>query len=66
MKDSVAKSAVRGRVGAVLLASVSAALTAYGVGAEEQDLLLQAGSIVSGLGAAALAGLSKLRERIKK
>ncbi len=66
MKDSIGKSVVRGRAGAAILAMVSAALTSYGVSAEEQNILMQAGSILSGLGAAALAALSKFRESRSK
>ena len=61
MRDTIIQSVFRGRVGAMVLAMASVALTTYGVTEGQQNILMEGATIVTGLGAAALAGISKVR-----
>ena len=61
MGDSILLSLVRGRVGSAVLSAAAAALTVYGVSAEEQAVLYKAGAALLACGGSALAIVSKYR-----
>jgi hypothetical protein len=66
MKDSILQSFIRGRGLAAVLAVVSVVLSTKGVTIEEQTALkavtIEAAQVLTGLGAAAVALISKFRE----
>lgn len=61
MSDSVLMSLVRGRVGSAVLSAAAAALTVYGVTAEEQQVLFQAATALVACVASVMSIVSKWR-----
>jgi len=70
MKDSWIQSLFRGRTGAAVLAVASVLLSTYGVSADDQatfkNLVVEGAQVITGVGAAAMAIVSKVREGMRK